>query len=185
MSSAGRGPTILTAGHGARSLDEFLAVLRDAGVHRLVDVRTAPGSRRHPQFGRDTLASALNQHGIAYAWKRDLGGFRIPKEDSPHAALRNRSFRGYADHMDTEAFHDSLVWLIQTSWEASTTVMCAERLWWRCHRRMLADAVSIAGCEVAHLMEVGRRVPHELSPALRMDGGRLIYDVGGQHPLAV
>src|SRR5438093_5466137 len=126
MSSAGRGPTILTAGHGARSLDEFLAVLRDAGVHRLVDVRTAPGSRRHPQFGRDTLASALNQHGIAYAWKRDLGGFRIPKEDSPHAALRNRSFRGYADHMDTEAFHDSLVWLIQTSWEASTTVMCAE-----------------------------------------------------------
>jgi uncharacterized protein (DUF488 family) len=169
---------ILTVGHGARSTEAFLQILRQARVERVVDVRTAPGSRRHPQFGRDALAAALEREGLAYEWRgRDLGGFRKPSPDSPHTALRNDSFRGYADHMGSAAFRKDLAWLERTSRERRTAVMCAESVWWRCHRRMIADALTVDGIPVTHLMDGDSR-PHEFHPNARVDvDGQLVYDV--------
>jgi uncharacterized protein (DUF488 family) len=179
-----RSPVIFTVGHGTRPIEEFLAILGAAGIRRLVDVRTAPGSRRHPQFGRDALAASLQAQAIEYAWRKDLGGFRTPRPDSPHVALRNDAFRGYADHMETEEFRSALSWLIDTSRDTSTAIMCAEVLWWRCHRRMISDALTVAGCEVVHLLDEGRREPHRLNPSARIERSRLVYDVGAQQALA-
>jgi len=179
-----RSPVIFTIGHGTRSIEEFLAILGAAGIGRLVDVRTAPGSRRHPQFGRDALAASLESQAIEYAWRKDLGGFRTPRPDSPHVALRNDAFRGYADHMETEKFRSALSWLIHTSRDTCTAIMCAESLWWRCHRRMISDALMVAGWEVVHLLDGGRREPHRLHPSARVEGSRLIYDVRTQQALA-
>jgi uncharacterized protein (DUF488 family) len=168
---------IFTIGHGARSIDMFLDLLRGAGVERLVDVRTAPGSRKHPQFGKDALAEALAREGIAYEWERDLGEFREPRSDSRNTALRNAGFRGYADHMQTERFRTARDRIVDSARRTTTAVMCAESLWWRCHRRLLADSLVVAGCEVRHLMEGGKQEPHRLSPSARVEDDALIYDV--------
>jgi uncharacterized protein (DUF488 family) len=169
---------VFTVGHGARDIDTFLELLRGAGVRRLVDVRTAPGSRKHPQFGKDALAASLEEAGITYEWwGPDLGGWRRARPDSRHIALRSSGFRGYADHMETESFRRARDRLIETSTRLPTAVMCAESLWWRCHRRMLADALTAAGCQVRHIMEGGRNDLHRLSPTARLDGEVVIYDV--------
>src|SRR5438876_8172073 len=144
--------TLYTVGHGARPVEDLLQTLRSAGIERLVDVRSFPGSRRHPQFGKDALAGSLASAGIQYVWCPELGGFRKPRDDSPHSALRHAAFRGYADHMDTEEFGRSLRWLMEAGAEQPTAFMCAESLWWRCHRRLLADALVARGCTVYHLM---------------------------------
>lgn len=153
-----------------------MSELAAAGVSRVVDVRTAPGSRRHPQFNRSELARTLPAAGIAYEWMRDLGGFRGPRPESKHTALRNDSFRGYADHMETEEFERALDRLVRTSAEEAPAVMCSETLWWRCHRRMIADALLARGVEAVHLVG-GRREPHRLHPNARVLDGRLVYDV--------
>lgn len=178
MTEAGSHRRIWTVGHGARAVEELIDDLRRAGVRRLVDVRTAPGSKRHPQFGRDALEAALRAAGIAYEWRKDLGGFRRPRPDSPHTAIRNDSFRGYADHMDTEAFRSALAWLTTTSADVPTAVMCAESVWWRCHRRMVADALTVAGWDVVHLLPGTRSQPHRLHPDARIEEGRIVYDAG-------
>jgi uncharacterized protein (DUF488 family) len=169
---------MFTVGHGARDIDGFLDLLRQAGVERLVDVRTAPGSRKHPQFGKDALAASLEGAGIAYEWwGRDLGGWRRPRSDSRHVTLRSPGFRGYADHMETEAFQDARHRLIATSRDRPTAVMCAESLWWRCHRRMLADALVASGCRVLHIGDRGRLDEHRLSPTARIEEDAVVYDV--------
>ena len=173
-------PTIFTVGHGTRPIEEFLAILRGAGVRRLVDVRTAPGSRKHPQFGQRELEASLRAEGIDYVWRKDLGGWRKPRPDSLHTALRSPAFRGYADYMETQDFDRAVRWLIETSADAPTALMCSESVWWRCHRRMIADALTLRGCVVVHLMSEGRREPHRLHPAARVEGGRLVYDA--EHP---
>ena len=170
--------TVFTVGHGARPIETFLELLEGAGIRRLVDVRTAPGSRKHPQFGRDALASSLEERGIRYEWfGRELGGFRRAREDSRHTALRSRGFRGYADHMETAEFREARDRLIETSRDTPTSVMCAESLWWRCHRRMLADGLVAAGCEVVHIMDRGKLEPHRLTSAARIEGDAVVYDV--------
>jgi uncharacterized protein (DUF488 family) len=169
---------VLTVGHGARAIEAFVELLRGAGVRRLVDVRTAPGSRKHPQFGRDALAASLEDTGIAYEWwGRELGGWRRARPDSRHIALRSQGFRGYADHMESDAFRHARDRLIESSRDTTTAVMCAESLWWRCHRRMLADGLVAAGAEVRHLMDGGRLDAHRLSPTARVEGNAVIYDV--------
>ena len=170
--------TVHTIGHGARDIEEFIGLLEGAGIRRLVDVRTAPGSRKHPHFGRDALAAALEERGIRYEWAgRELGGFRRARRDSRHVALRSQGFRGYADHMETEEFRRARDGLIQSSEEQPTAVMCAESLWWRCHRRMLSDALVAAGCDVVHIMDHGRLEPHRLTSAARLEDDGVVYDV--------
>ena len=158
-------------------MGELITVLKGAGIRRLVDVRTAPGSKRHPQFGQAALAETLEDKDIEYVWRKDLGGWRKPKSDSPHVALESSGFRGYADHMETEEFERALSWLMETSASTPTGFMCAESLWWRCHRRMIADALDVAGCEVLPLMDGPRTEPHRRWDALRVVEGRLVYDV--------
>jgi uncharacterized protein (DUF488 family) len=170
--------TVFTVGHGAREIDTFVDLLRGAGVRRLIDIRTAPGSRKHPQFGRDALAASLDRAGIDYEWWGDsMGGWRKARPDSRHTALRSSGFRGYADHMETTQFREARDRLIETSRDTPTAVMCAESLWWRCHRRMVADALVAAGTSVRHIMEGGREDPHRLSRAARVDGDAVVYDV--------
>ena len=172
-------PTLWSVGHGTRSIEELVGILQAAGIECLVDVRTAPGSRKHPQFGKDELAASLAAAGIEYVWRKDLGGFRKPNPpgESPHTALTSPGFRGYADHMDTEDFDLALRWLIASARKRRTAFMCAESLWWRCHRRLLADALAARGCTVLHLMGRGSPVPHRLHPAARIEGHRVVYDL--------
>jgi uncharacterized protein (DUF488 family) len=174
--------TIWTVGHGTRPIDVFIALLQRAGIRRLIDVRVAPGSRRNPQFGQEALAEALANTGIFYTWEKELGGFRKPRPDSPHTALRNATFQGYADHMDTPEFHEALARLVETSAETPTVIMCAESVWWRCHRRMIADALVAEGYSVIHLMDSGDR-EHTLHPNARIVEGRPVYDLGSQPSL--
>ena len=178
MTGASPGPpTIFTIGHGTRDIEEFLSLLRGAGVRLLVDVRSFPGSRRYPQFGKDALAASLESMGITYEWKKELGGFRKPRRGSRHTALASAGFRGYADHMETDEFRAARDWLIRASTETTTAVMCAESLWWKCHRRMLADALVAAGCGVRHIMTGGKIDEHRLHPAARAEDGLPVYDV--------
>jgi uncharacterized protein (DUF488 family) len=176
-----RPPVLLfSVGHGTRPIGAFIALLRRGGIRRLVDVRTAPGSRRNPQFGKDALAAALADAVIEYVWRgAELGGFRKPRRDSRHTALRHQSFRGYADHMDSEAFAEGLRWLLRSGAETPTAFMCAESDWRRCHRRMISDAVIAAGSRVVHLLDDWDE-EHVLHPAARIEDGRPVYDRGGQ-----
>ena len=179
---------LFTVGHGTRSTAELAAVVRASGVERLVDVRRHPGSRRHPHLGRDALAVDLPALGVAYEWWGEhLGGRRRPAAGSRHRAWRNDAFRGYADHMDTEAFRHAFGRLLVSLASAPpTAVMCAETLWWRCHRRLVADAAVLAGVEVVHLLDERTATAHPLHPAVRSDEqGRPVYDVGEQLGLEV
>ncbi|NEE02401.1 DUF488 domain-containing protein [Phytoactinopolyspora halotolerans] len=178
---------LYTLGHGARTIEAFVAVLTEPGIDVLVDVRRFPGSRRHPQFGRDALAAELTGHGIRYEWHGDeLGGRRGRRPDTRHTALVNASFGGYADHMDTPGFRTAVAELITRTGEGEQlAVLCAETLWWRCHRSFIADAVACHGRDVVHLLDVGRRESHRARPTLRCsdDDGWPVYDVPDTLPL--
>jgi uncharacterized protein (DUF488 family) len=157
-------PALYTVGHSTRSLDELVGILRAAGVTRLVDVRTAPGSRRHPQFGRGPLEAGLGQAGIGYRHEPALGGFRKPRPDSiQNAGWEHPAFRGYADYMATPEFADALERLAREARERPSAVMCAEAQWWRCHRRLIADALLVGGWRVLHLGLRAEPVEHELT----------------------
>src|SRR5256886_17352403 len=169
---------IWSVGHGALALEEFIAVLRHADIGTLADVRLVPGSRRHPHFGAVSLEAALGEIGIAYVHLSELGGRREPRPDSPHRALRVAAFRGYADHMSTEEFARGYERLVSLARGSRTAFMCAETLWWRCHRRLLADRLTIDGWTVTHLFAEGKSEPHVLWDAARTLDGHLVYDAG-------
>ncbi|HEY8823359.1 MAG TPA: DUF488 domain-containing protein [Candidatus Limnocylindria bacterium] len=169
---------ISSIGHGARPLEEFLAILRAADIEALADVRLFSGSRRHPHFGADSLRISLGKIGITYAHLPELGGRREPRSDSPHRALRVAAFRGYADHMGTEEFAIGYERLTSLANGSRTAFMCAETLWWRCHRRLIADRLTIDEWTVTHLLALGKSEPHVLWDAARIDNGHLVYDAG-------
>jgi uncharacterized protein (DUF488 family) len=175
---------LLTFGHGTASAEQMASLLQGAGVSVLIDVRTAPGSRRHPHVARAELRRWLPEAGISYRWDKRLGGLRTPEPDSPDVAFEVDSLRGYAGHMRTPDFQTAVDQLLALADTHVTAVMCAESLWWRCHRRMLADFITAArGVPVRHLMHDGRVEEHRLSPGLRLrDDGLLVYD-GGQQSL--
>lgn len=155
-----------------------MAVLRSAGVASVVDVRTAPGSRRNPQVGREEMARWLPEAGVAYRWEKRLGGWRKVDPDSVNTALRNESFRGYADYMGTEEFWSALDEVLAEAGEHPTAVMCGETVWWRCHRRLIADAaLLVRGVAVAHLGHDAKLTEHRPTEGVRVAGDRLIYDV--------
>jgi uncharacterized protein (DUF488 family) len=172
------GPALVTVGHGTMSREGFAELLRDAGVEQVVDVRSFPGSRHNPQFAREQIESWLPTDGVTYRWESRLGGFRRPRADSANVALRNSSFRGYADHMATAEFREALDALIGLAGDRVTTVMCAETLWWRCHRRLIADAaVLVHSLETVHLGHDGRLTAHRLTEGVRLgDDGLVVYD---------
>lgn len=171
---------ISTVGHSTRTAGELLDLLGEHGIALLVDVRRFPGSRRHPQFGRDALEAALAGRGIAYRHEPDLGGRRAALPDSPNNAWRVEAFRGYADYMGTPAFERALERLISLAGERPAAILCAEAVPWRCHRRLIADALVARGVEVRHILGPGRSEPHALHPDARvLPGGRLVYPAPG------
>ncbi len=168
---------LVTVGHGAAETAALTALLAGAGVEQIVDVRTAPGSRRHPHFGRASMERWLPEAGIGYRWDPRLGGFRKPRADSPHVALRHAAFRGYADHMESAEFAEALGELLIQAADRPTAVMCSESLWWRCHRRLIADAASLlGGIRVEHLAHDGRLAAHAPTEGVRRSDDRLTYD---------
>ena len=174
-------PAIFTVGHGARGLDEFVPILRENEIEVLVDVRRYPGSRRHPHFSQKPLERSLRIQGITYEWWGEALGGRRNAEPSQnaHVAWRNASFRAYAAHMETATFRDSLASLTARAETAVLAIMCAETLWWKCHRRLIADALVVDGFEVVHL-GAGRETPHVLTETARvLDNGLLLYDMSG------
>jgi len=172
---------LYTVGHGTRTTAELVAVLTAGGVERVADVRRFPGSRRHPHLGREPLGTALHAAGIAYEWwGEELGGRRSRRPDSPHTAWRNAAFAAYADHMDTPEFRAAFERLLTSSAQQATAVMCSETVWWRCHRRLLADAATLKGVAVIHLLGPEQRATHPLHDDVRAaDDGWPVYD-GGQ-----
>ena len=176
---------LITFGHGTASAGRIAELLRAADVRMLIDVRIAPGTRRNPHVARAELERWLPSHGIGYRWEKRLGGFRRPAPDSPDVAWRDTAFRGYAGHMreaDFLAAIDEVLAQAAAEWLA---VMCSESLWWRCHRRLIADFAELArGVPVRHLMHDGRLAPHHPSPGVRLRAdGLLVYD-GGQEQLS-
>jgi uncharacterized protein (DUF488 family) len=175
---------LLTYGHGTDSAQRTAEILRAAAVSCLVDIRTAPGSRRNPQFSRAAMEEWLPEAGIAYRWEKRLGGFRRPGPDNPDITWREEMFRGYAEYMRTPEFTAAIDAVLADAARRQVAVMCSESLWWRCHRRLVADFVSLArGIPVEHLMHDGRVQPHRPSDGVRgRDDGLLVYDAG-QAPL--
>jgi uncharacterized protein (DUF488 family) len=172
-------PTLWTVGHGTATEDEFGSLVTGAGIRHLVDIRTAPGSRRHPHFSRDALSVWLPNRGVSYAWEPRLGGFRKAAADSPDVVWRNDSFRGYAGWMRTQDFRAALSEVLATATEEPTVVMCSESVWWRCHRRLVSDAALLLhDVAVTHLMHDGRHVEHQPTEGVRVDDGLLVYDAG-------
>ena len=171
---------LLTYGHGTESAERTVATLAGARAASLVDIRTAPGSRRNPQFVRAAMEEWLPEAGIAYRWEKRLGGFRKPSAGNPDVAWHEDMFRGYAEHMRSADFRAAIDAVLAEAESRQVVVMCSESLWWRCHRRLLADFVAVArGTEVRHLMHHGRAEPHRPSPGLRLrDDGLLVYDSG-------
>ncbi|MCZ7526472.1 MAG: DUF488 domain-containing protein [Acidimicrobiia bacterium] len=171
--------TLFTVGHGSLAEAELARLLRGAGVTHLVDVRSAPGSRRNPHLDRVQLERWLPEAGITYRWEPRLGGRRLRRPGSPNVALEHEAFRAYADHMARAEFAAALDELLAEAAEEPTAVMCAEALWWRCHRRLLADAaVLLRGARVLHLFHGGRLAVHEPMVEARVEDGHLVYDRG-------
>ena len=159
---------VWSIGHSTHGLDDFVDLLRGHGITALVDIRTVPKSRRHPHFRSDSLARSLPEREIAYTHMPRLGGFRRPRADSPNGGWRNESFRGYADYAMTEEFAVGLAELRRIAGAERTAMMCSEALWWRCHRRVVADRLLVAGATVLHIGSDGRTSEHEITPTARV-----------------
>lgn len=184
MAASATGPVLVTFGHGTASKDEITDLLHGASVTRLVDVRTAPGSRHNPHVARAALEQWLPERAIAYRWDRRLGGFRQVPAESPDRYWRLDAFRGYAAHMRTAEFRTGVDDLLAACAAPGTAIMCAETLWWRCHRRMIADFVRLArGGHVQHLMHDGTLRTHRPTDGARLrSDGLLVYDGDPEPP---
>ncbi len=167
--------TVWTVGHSTRSAEEFGEILSAHGIQVLVDVRSFPGSRRYPQFNKPALAHSLASIGIEYRHEPRLGGRRKPRADSHNTAWRNSSFRAYADHMESDEFRSGVEELLELARGARTAVMCAEALWWRCHRSLIADYLKAAGHSVVHIIDQTKTEEHPFTSAARIVDGELSY----------
>ena len=168
--------TLYTIGHSTRILDELVEALRAHSIATLVDIRSFPRSRRLPHFNRESLEKTLPEAGIRYLWMRELGGRRKKiRDDSPNVALRSPSFRNYADYMLTQEFQGGIAQLIELAEQSRTAYMCAERVYFHCHRMLVSDWLTAHGHEVLHLNGMGPVRPHQLLPEARVTDGKLIY----------
>jgi uncharacterized protein (DUF488 family) len=168
--------TLYTIGHSTRTLDELVSALKAHRIETLVDIRAFPMSRRLPHFNRESLDPSLGQHAIRYVWMKSLGGYRKEsRKESPHTALRNASFRNYADYTLTPEFDQAMAELLQIAKASRTAYMCAERVYFRCHRMIVSDWLVAHGHEVLHIDAEGPTRPHKLLPEARMINGQVIY----------
>jgi uncharacterized protein (DUF488 family) len=167
--------TLFTLGHSTLPIESFVAVLRAYGIERLVDIRTMPRSRHNPQFNDTALAASLHAEHLEYIHMPALGGLRHARKDSPNTGWRNAGFRGYADYMLTEAFQDALGQLIEMSRRQRVAIMCAEAVPWRCHRSLVADALSVHGVPVVEILSETSYRKHKLTPFAQVEGMRIIY----------
>jgi uncharacterized protein (DUF488 family) len=166
---------IFAVGHSTRTAEELVELLHAHGVETLADIRTVPRSRTNPQFNRDALPRTLAAAGLRYAHLPRLGGLRRPRPDSPNAAWRNKSFRGYADYMLTDDFAQGLEELRLLAEDGPVAIMCAEALRWRCHRSLVADALYARGVQVLHITSRTRAEPHKLTPFAELHGRQVLY----------
>ena len=167
---------IWTIGHSTRTIDEFISLLDENLIKLLVDVRAWPSSKRYPHFNKDALKESLNAHGIRYEHFPELGGKRKSKPDSRNTAWRNASFRGYADYMETEQFQKGIERLLDVATESGPiAIMCAEAVWWRCHRSLISDYLKARGLEVLHILGSKKVEPHPFTSAARIVNGELSY----------
>ncbi|HLH11180.1 MAG TPA: DUF488 domain-containing protein [Methylovirgula sp.] len=171
---------IFTIGHSILPIARFMALLHENGIECVVDIRTIARSRHNPQFNAEALAAALEEERIDYIHLPALGGLRRPRRDSPNTGWRNESFRGYADYMQTEAFHEALEDLIELSRRKRVAIMCAEAVPWRCHRSLVADALLIRGIPVIDIFAEGKIETHRLTPFARVEGETITYPP--EHP---
>ena len=169
-------PAVLTIGHSNHPLDRFLALLARHGVEALVDIRRFPGSRKHPHFNRENLAAALPQSGVDYHWLEALGGRRHQQRDeSPNVGLENEGFQNYADYMLTSDFREGVEKLLEVARRKRTAIMCAEGLFWQCHRRLVSDFLVASGVTVQHIMPKGEVRPHKLANGAVIEGEQVTY----------
>jgi uncharacterized protein (DUF488 family) len=167
---------IWTIGHSTRTIDAFISLVEEHGIKVLADVRTLPGSKRYPQFNKETLAHSLSKAGIRYEHFPQLGGRRKAREDSRNMAWRNASFRGYADYMETQEFNNGVERLLDLTTRAGpTAIMCAEAVWWRCHRALISDYLKARGIEVIHILDTNKCEPHPFTSVARIVNGKLSY----------
>jgi len=167
--------TVLTIGHSTRTLPEFFEMLKAYHVTLVVDVRSVPRSRHNPQFNKETLPNALKLERVDYVHMPDIGGLRRPKSDSVNMAWDNKSFRGYADYMQTKEFIEQLLDLIAFARENHVAVMCAEALPWRCHRSLIADALVVRNVKVEHIISKGSTIMHTLTEWAHVEGTKITY----------
>lgn len=170
---------IWTIGHSSRPIDVFIALLAAQGIERVADVRRYAGSRAHPHFNPGPLADRLGEAGIDYVPFPELGGRRTPDPESRNTVWRNAAFRAYADFMETRPFQDALARLVEAAAERRTAVMCAEAVWWRCHRALIADVLKARGMRVLHIMGDDRVTEHRYTSAARIENGELRYGPAG------
>ena len=176
LPSAAETLTVWTVGHSTRSSAGLAAALAPYGIEAVADVRRFPGSRRLPQFAAPALRASLEEHGLSYVWIPALGGRRRALPDSVNTAWRYEAFRGYADHLASEEFADGLFELLMAARSLRTAIMCAEVLWWRCHRRLIADVLTALGARVVHIRDERNATTHAIAPPARLVNGRLRYD---------
>jgi uncharacterized protein (DUF488 family) len=167
---------IWTIGHSTRTADQFIEILLAHGIGALVDVRSFPGSRRYPHFNKPELSRNLEAIGILYAHNPSLGGRRRPSPNSRNTAWKNASFRAYADHMESEEFKQGISELLEVTRTKQTAIMCAEALWWRCHRSIIAEFLKANGLGVTHIVDARKTENHPYTAAARITDGRLSYE---------
>lgn len=167
--------TIWTIGHSTRTLEEFVALLREYDIQTIADVRRFPGSRRYPHFASEAMAQSLPAHDIGYQWIPKLGGRRKVQPDSPNTAWRNASFQGYADYTGTTEFAEGLAELLELAGGRRTAMMCAEVVWWRCHRSLVSDVLKLRGIEVIHIIDAKHTTEHPYTSPAHIVDGRLSY----------
>jgi len=167
---------IWTIGHSTRTIEEFIGALQANRIKLVADARLLPGSKRHPQFNKEELARSLREDGIGYEHFPELGGRRKARKDSRHTAWRNESFRGYADYMETAEFANGIARLQQMAdRDGATAIMCAEAVWWRCHRSLIADYLKAQGVDVIHILDANKIDPHPFTSAANIVDGKLDY----------
>lgn len=174
---------IWTIGHSTRPFEEFVEMLDSFDIDRVVDVRSYPGSRKFPQYNKETLIDTLPESGIQYTHLRELGGRRKVNKESKNTTWRVAAFRGYADYMETNEFKEGIKKLEEIALKERVAYMCSEAVWWRCHRSMISDYLKVHGWKVMHIMAIGKEDEHPFTGPAHLDDGELSYEDDGSEPL--